>query len=338
MLPTLLSVGAINALVPILIIIVLIGAAAGLTRGFSFLDLFGIGTLMGMGPRRGTKGSLARSGYSTIANTGSVYPSGGSKRKEYLPRFVPISIRKGTTHVLALDQKREQRNRFFAMAYGANALTPKEAEEAKKTGFVKLSTHVPGVFGGMLAIATGRLQGASTWMNRTKGAGYKTATMPLKSSSALEVRLSTFEKLHGGAPESKFFERRDIKRSLDLLEEGKEQLNDLMKEHAAKLAAISAKYGNRTGQNPSGAELRDRAKLDKEYLTKFVKIDNKTTYHPTTERIMRKLTEYNKISNKANVLLGKSQGGGDDEGYSIVRDTKEELAEEDRFAHPGKRT
>ena len=52
-----LSVGAINALVPVLIIIVFIGAAAGLSRGFSFFNLFGIGTLVGLSPRG--KGTLA---------------------------------------------------------------------------------------------------------------------------------------------------------------------------------------------------------------------------------------------------------------------------------------
>ncbi len=52
------SVGAIDALVPVLIIVIFIGAAAGISRGFSFFNLFGVGTLMGMGPK--AKGSLAQ--------------------------------------------------------------------------------------------------------------------------------------------------------------------------------------------------------------------------------------------------------------------------------------
>lgn len=44
-----LALGAVNALIPLLIVLVLIAAAAGLTRGFSIFNLFGIGTLLGIG-------------------------------------------------------------------------------------------------------------------------------------------------------------------------------------------------------------------------------------------------------------------------------------------------
>ncbi|MGC8479245.1 MAG: hypothetical protein ACP5M9_01065 [Candidatus Micrarchaeia archaeon] len=52
------SVGAIDALVPVLIIIVFIAAAGGISRGFSLFNLFGIGTLIKTGPSG--KGSLSQ--------------------------------------------------------------------------------------------------------------------------------------------------------------------------------------------------------------------------------------------------------------------------------------
>jgi len=47
MLAVLLSFGAVNSLIPLLIIIMLIAAAAGLTRGYDLFAIFGIGTLVG---------------------------------------------------------------------------------------------------------------------------------------------------------------------------------------------------------------------------------------------------------------------------------------------------
>ncbi len=83
-----LSVGAINALVPVLIIIIFIGAAAGLSRGFSFFNLFGIGTFFGLGPKG--KGTLA---YKTL-------------KKSYLkPRQKPLSV---TKNKIKEDEKKKQ--------------------------------------------------------------------------------------------------------------------------------------------------------------------------------------------------------------------------------------
>jgi hypothetical protein len=54
----LLSFGAVNALVPLMVIVILIAAAAGLTRGWSVLKIFGIESLMGISAAG--KGSLVR--------------------------------------------------------------------------------------------------------------------------------------------------------------------------------------------------------------------------------------------------------------------------------------
>ena len=58
LLPVLLTFGAIDALVPLLIIIILIAAAATLNRGWNALNIFGIGTLAGVAATAGTKGSF----------------------------------------------------------------------------------------------------------------------------------------------------------------------------------------------------------------------------------------------------------------------------------------
>ncbi len=83
------SVGAINALVPVLIIVIFIGAAAGLSRGFSFFNLFGIGTFVGLSPKG--KGTLA---YKTL-------------KKSYLkPRQKPLKVTK--TKIKADEKKKQE--------------------------------------------------------------------------------------------------------------------------------------------------------------------------------------------------------------------------------------
>ncbi len=49
LIPVLLSLGALNALVPVIIILILIAAAAGLSRGTDLFALFGVGAMIGMG-------------------------------------------------------------------------------------------------------------------------------------------------------------------------------------------------------------------------------------------------------------------------------------------------
>ncbi|MDE1845660.1 MAG: hypothetical protein KGH53_00025 [Candidatus Micrarchaeota archaeon] len=54
MIGILLSIGAINALIPIIVILILIAAAAGSTRGSKLFEMFGISALLGMSVGRGT--------------------------------------------------------------------------------------------------------------------------------------------------------------------------------------------------------------------------------------------------------------------------------------------
>src|SRR5689334_7147668 len=54
MLGIIFSIGAINALIPIIVILILIAAAAGSTRGSKLFEMFGISALLGMSVGRGT--------------------------------------------------------------------------------------------------------------------------------------------------------------------------------------------------------------------------------------------------------------------------------------------
>ncbi|MEM3820342.1 MAG: hypothetical protein QXM58_01210 [Candidatus Micrarchaeaceae archaeon] len=82
----LLSVGAINMLIPIIIIIVLIGAAGASMRGMSIFDFFGISVLFGIGAHG--KGTLAGKNVykmgrkTTMAKTKDVGKKAGGKAKE----------------------------------------------------------------------------------------------------------------------------------------------------------------------------------------------------------------------------------------------------------------
>ena len=55
LIPILLSIGAINAFIPLLIVIILIAAAGASMRGYNIFAIFGISTLIGIGSATGSK-------------------------------------------------------------------------------------------------------------------------------------------------------------------------------------------------------------------------------------------------------------------------------------------
>jgi len=67
MLAVLLSFGAVNSLIPLLIIIILIAAAAGLTRGYNLFAIFGIGTLVGAASAAKKGSVVGRNPYRAVA-------------------------------------------------------------------------------------------------------------------------------------------------------------------------------------------------------------------------------------------------------------------------------
>lgn len=91
LLAIILSLGAVNALIPIIIILVLLIAAAGLNRGYSLFNLFGITTLASVNP--GGKGSIGgKSTFSVLllgapfAGAGKTLNVGGKIKKIYQTR------------------------------------------------------------------------------------------------------------------------------------------------------------------------------------------------------------------------------------------------------------
>ena len=82
-----LSLGDVDALIPIIIILILIAAAGGLTRGFDIFSLFGLGTLAGIG--LGSKGSMASRKTGAYDKSNSQYKegfvSGSNEGNTHLP-------------------------------------------------------------------------------------------------------------------------------------------------------------------------------------------------------------------------------------------------------------
>ena len=139
----LLSIGAINSFIPIAIIIVFIAAAAGATRGYSLLSLFGISTLIGAGSG-GKKGSMAgKTGYSSFMRSGSRYPSGFgvSLNKKDVKTGKRIG---GLVHyisnVKAAKSKPQTYNMWTAPPAAAATTVPKTAQAAAALGGMKLAT------------------------------------------------------------------------------------------------------------------------------------------------------------------------------------------------------
>jgi len=82
MLAVLLSFGAVNSLIPLLIIIMLIAAAAGLTRGYDLFAIFGIGTLVGAASAAKKGSVVGRNPYGAVASKSQFMPKPKS-RKEF---------------------------------------------------------------------------------------------------------------------------------------------------------------------------------------------------------------------------------------------------------------
>ena len=99
------SLGSINALIPIVIILVLLVAAAGLNRGYSMFNFFGLTTLAGINP--GGKASPAgKTGFNFPA--GIIPPAGragqtmGAGRRVYAGAKRLNALRKKTTNIMKI--------------------------------------------------------------------------------------------------------------------------------------------------------------------------------------------------------------------------------------------
>ncbi len=125
-----LSLGAINALIPILIILILLVASAGLNRGYSLFNFFGLTTLAGINP--GGKASIAGKQAFNFA-AAFIYSRGFGKTvgagKKALKRLNRFAGKKFSQRVGArLDQHRIK----------------KAAKREKKSGVAQVSGATPG--------------------------------------------------------------------------------------------------------------------------------------------------------------------------------------------------
>ncbi|MEM0147333.1 MAG: hypothetical protein QXF85_02680, partial [Candidatus Micrarchaeaceae archaeon] len=93
-----LSFGAVNALIPIMIIVILIAAAAGLMRGYDLFAILGIGTLVGAGSMAKKGSVLSRSAYAATAKTMNInkqVPQIGGKLGKYVKGRKDVKAEKG---------------------------------------------------------------------------------------------------------------------------------------------------------------------------------------------------------------------------------------------------
>ena len=87
LIPILLSVGAVNALIPLLIVIILIAAAGASMRGYNIFAVFGISTLIGIGTATGSKlknpaRTLVNPRYSGVGFKGGIKAGKGALKKK----------------------------------------------------------------------------------------------------------------------------------------------------------------------------------------------------------------------------------------------------------------
>ncbi len=107
MLPIILSFGSIDALIPLIIIVVLIAAAAGLTRGFDMLKFFGIETMAGIGAGAAAKGSLLKkTAFTKTAGQALVGKGGSITSKVFSPsKMAANSMAKRTARNAAFQNE-----------------------------------------------------------------------------------------------------------------------------------------------------------------------------------------------------------------------------------------
>lgn len=115
-----LSIGALNALIPLFVIIILIGAAGMSTRNFSFFNIFGIDTLFGFTGGQGKSSIRGKSLTSHTLGPKSVFSKqrhpqlSGVLKKAYAPQIKignKVILKRGTSIQYILD-----RNAFIKKA------------------------------------------------------------------------------------------------------------------------------------------------------------------------------------------------------------------------------
>ena len=116
-----LSLGAINAMIPVLTILILLVAAAGLNRGYSLFNFFGLSTLAGINP--GGKASIA--GKTGFGFPGAGFVGGG---RELPARFANRAAQRIKTRIKSTFGKRVAATAIMRAA----GESPETSSRAKK--------------------------------------------------------------------------------------------------------------------------------------------------------------------------------------------------------------
>ena len=152
------SLGSINALIPILVIITLLVAAAGLNRGYSLFNFFGLATLAGINP----SGKASVAGKSGFGFAGAGYLPGSGRHH-------------GATGKLGGAVRKKALNSKFLVNMRARRVGKMAYNEAKKSEAASKSSNAGKVNMAATAIGTkqrGGLKAAVNW-TRKKSEDFK---------------------------------------------------------------------------------------------------------------------------------------------------------------------
>jgi hypothetical protein len=176
MLPVILSFGAIDALVPLIIIIILIAAAGGLTRGFDMLKFFGIETLAGIGAGAAAKGSLLKktaftkkAGQALVGKggktTGKLYSPGKATASKINRTIARNAAFKKELETLGVKAAGNKQSRLLNMLKG---FAVKLGGPTVKAGRVVAPVSVLGGVAGAKAVAAGTRAGIRALRGRRR--------------------------------------------------------------------------------------------------------------------------------------------------------------------------
>ncbi|MCL5106266.1 MAG: hypothetical protein M1331_02650, partial [Candidatus Marsarchaeota archaeon] len=175
----LLSFSAILTLVPIIVIIILIGAAAGLSRGMNFFSFFGLSSLLGFsqGSRGAGKGFRSLGNIKTGASAGALKEA-RKRTAKGVPKY--FKERKKTKQKLA--------GRMFEMAQNYSAASNK-ASVLTKTPLIKGKTA--GALGGAAAAAPAGISASGFVLMSIGGATFGRLEKKERQENQVSSKLST---------------------------------------------------------------------------------------------------------------------------------------------------
>ncbi|MGC8676448.1 MAG: hypothetical protein ACP5T3_02955 [Candidatus Micrarchaeia archaeon] len=212
----LLSFGAVNALIPIMIIIILIAAAAGLMRGYDLFAIFGISTLVGAGSMTKKGSVLGRSPYMAFSknlNLGGRVPGVGAKfakaaKARRIDNVNKQQLRQNLNNPVNVKRLEQQHKQEFA-ANTEKINSIKNMKTAAKSQILNPGQILKGVI-------IGNAAGANTGRVRLIRDQVKYRVMTSKASITGNSPLAVWQKnLRGVKPEEKAKEGKNS--NLDML-------------------------------------------------------------------------------------------------------------------------